>query len=117
MTAQELLKNLNDKKESMLIRTGQMSVLKDGITREQMQKVYIAIQIIETAKSNFYYPKYHINRISIADHWIKQIESGFNRYSFSGKSKDVKLSNGTEEIIIRDRIAKDFIILFLEQDF
>lgn len=115
MNGKDILNKLESKKELMMQQTGpQCSILRPEFTREEYQKIYNNIQVVKNAINNFYYPQHHINRITIADYWINQIDLGFNNFSFSGRTKDIKLSNGTEEIVIRDTIAKQFILLYLE---
>jgi hypothetical protein len=118
MNSKELYQTYIDQKNLMMTKTGpQSSILKPEYTRDQYLLIHNKIQIIQNAINNSYYPKHNINYISIADYWIKQIEEkGYNKYILSGKSKDIKLYNTNNNyVVIRDKIAKDFIILCIEE--
>ena len=116
MKAKNLYEKYTNQKNDMMVHHGQLSTLKPEFSREDYLSIHNKIQIIQNALNNSYYPEHNINHMSIADYWINRIDEGYNRYILSGKSKDIKLYNQDDNyILIRDKIAKEFITLYIQE--
>lgn len=116
MNARELYEKYTKQKNNMMITHGQLSTLKLEFSLDDYLNIHNKIQVMQNALNNSYYPKNNINHVSIADYWINRIDEGYNKYTLSGKGKDIKLYNEEGNYtLIRDKIAKEFITLYIQE--